>query len=340
MRTGDFTRAEGVLDEARDSAQAEGDKRLELRTLIDREFLRAFTRPEESVEAIVAVADKAIPLLEGLGDDLGLAKAWWLKSEVHVNACRWGARGRDLERALDHARKAGDTSEQATLASFLAQALYYGPTPVPDAIRRCEALLDERSEDRSFKASITSLMAGLRAMQGEFTEARQLQASARALYEELGQRFRTATIRALVAAEIESLAGRPSEAANILRWAHGELSKMGVTSVMSTIAAFLADALATEGSYEEAIRYSEISEANAADVDVATHVMWRIARSKIDDNRPLAEEAVRLAEPTDYPDLKARALVAVGEIGEARRIYEAKGNVSAVERLSAYAGSS
>jgi class 3 adenylate cyclase len=340
MRTGDFTRAEGVLDEARDAAQAGGDTRLELRTLIDREFLRAFTSPEEAVDEIVAVADKAIPLLEELGDDLGLAKAWWLKSEVHVNACRWGARARDLELALGHARKAGDASEQATLASFLAQALYYGPTPVLDAIGRYETLLSEQSEDRSLKASITSLLAGLRAMQGEFTEARQLQGSARALYEELGQRFRIATIRALVAAEIESLAGRPSEAVGILRWAQGELSKMGATSVMSTIAAFLADALVAAGAREDAMRYSKIAEANAADADVATQVMWRVSRAKIDDNRSLAEEAVRLAEPTDYVDIKARALVAVGEIGAARRIYEAKGNVAAVEQLSAYAGSS
>ena len=340
MRTGDFSRAESVLNEALDAAQASGDRRLELRTLIEREFFRTFTSPEESVEGIVAVADKAIPLLEELGDDLGLAKAWWLKSEVHVNACRWGARGRDLELALEHARRAGDTSEQATLAAFLAQALYFGPTPVPEAIRRCEELLAERSDDRPRKASIMTLLAGLRAMQGEFAEARQLQASARALYEELGQRLRIATIRALVAAEIESLAGSPAESASILRWAHGELTTMGATSVMSTIAAFLADALVAAGAGEDALRYSEIAEASAADADVATQVMWRVARAKIGDNRLLAEEAVRLAEPTDYPEIKARALVAVGDIDGARRIFEAKGNIAAVERLSAYAGSS
>jgi AAA ATPase domain/Adenylate and Guanylate cyclase catalytic domain len=340
MRTGDFSRTEHVLTEALEAAQAAGDRRLELRTLIEREFFRLFTSPEDSVEEIVAVADSAIPLLEQIGDDLGLAKAWWLRSEVHVNACHWGARAHDLERALVHARKAGDVSEQATLASFIAQAHYFGPTPVRDAIRRCEELLDERSEDRSFKAAITSLTAGLRAMQGEFAEARQLQKDARALYEELGQRLRVATIPALIAAEIESLAGRPSEAARILRWAFDEVSAMGATSVLSTIAGFLADALAAEGLYDEATRYSKISESNAADADVASQVMWRVARAKASGNPELARQAVELAEPTDYPDLKAHALIAAGEIGEARRIYEAKGNVAAVERLSSYAGSS
>jgi class 3 adenylate cyclase len=340
MRTGDFSRTEHVLTEALEAAQAAGDRRLELRTLIEREFFRLFTSPEDSVEEIVAVADSAIPLLEQIGDDLGLAKAWWLRSEVHVNACHWGARAHDLERALVHARKAGDVSEQATLASFIAQAHYFGPTPVRDAIRRCEEFLDERSEDRSFKAAITSLTAGLRAMQGEFVQARQLQNDARALYEELGQRQRVATVPALIAAEIESLAGRPSEAARILRWAFDEVSAMGFTSVLSTIAGFLADALAAEGSYDEATHYSKISESNAADADVASQVMWRVARAKASGSPDLAREAVELAEPTDYPDLKAHALIAAGEIGEARRIYEAKGNVTAVERLSSYAGSS
>ena len=47
----------------------------------------------------------------------------------------------------------------------------------------------------------------------------------------------------LVVAEIEALADRPEEAAAILRWAFDELQDMGWTSVMSTMAAFLADAL-------------------------------------------------------------------------------------------------
>ena len=122
MRTGDFPRAERVLTEALESARAADDRRLELRTMIEREFFRAFTKPEGSVEEIVAVADQVIPLLEDLGDDLGLAKAWWLKSEAHVNACRWGERAKNLERALEHARKAGDAGEQSTLASMLVQA--------------------------------------------------------------------------------------------------------------------------------------------------------------------------------------------------------------------------
>jgi class 3 adenylate cyclase/tetratricopeptide (TPR) repeat protein len=334
MRTGDFSRAEGALTEALEAAHAAGDRRLEMRTLIERELFRSFTSSEESVEEIVAVADQAIPLLGELGDDLGLAKAWWLKSEVHVHACRWAARAENLERALGYARAAGDRSEQSTLASQLALALYCGPTPVDQAIERCQGLLAELPDDRSLRASITGSIAGLRAMQGEFEEARRLQEGARALHEELGQRYRIAT-RSLIAAEIEVLAGRPNEATAIFRWALGELQEMGATSVMSTVAAFLADALADEGSIDDAVRYSQLSERHAADLDVATQVMWRVARANATGAPALAQEAVELAEPTDYTYIKARALLAVGDRDGAVREYERKGNIAAVARIAA-----
>jgi class 3 adenylate cyclase/tetratricopeptide (TPR) repeat protein len=340
MRTGDFGRADRLLTEALTAARSAGDRRLELRTLIDREFFRTFTKPEGSVDDIVSVADEVIPLLQDLGDDLGLAKAWWLKSEVYVNACRWGQRAANLERALEHARKAGDLSEQSNLASLLAQALYYGPTPVGEAVARCEELLAERADDRALRASITASLAGLRAMQGDFDEAHRYQAEARVLYEELGQRFRVAA-RSLVAAEIETLAGRPSEASAILRWGYDELEDMGITSVMSTIAAFLAEALAEEGANEESLRYSKLSEGHAADADVVTQVMWRVARARATGAGDLAQEAVRMASGTDYPDLKARAFLALahtsGDASWRERAldeYVAKGNVSAATRLA------
>ena len=100
MRSGSFAAAEGALEEALALARADGDRRLELRTLIEREFFRIFTNAETSAEEITRVAEEAIPDLEALGDDAGVAKAWHLLSEPPVNACRWGdARGRARARA-------------------------------------------------------------------------------------------------------------------------------------------------------------------------------------------------------------------------------------------------
>jgi hypothetical protein len=182
-------------------------------------------------------------------------------------------------------------------------------------------------------------MAGLNAMRGDFDEARRLGVDARALYEALGQRFRVA-LWSLIAAEIEALAGRPEEAAAILRWAFLELEDMGWTSVMSTMAAFLAAAVPPES--DDALHYSRLSEELGADEDVVTQVMWRIARARALGDEELARQAVRLAEPTDYPDLKARAFLALSDVSRdpvsrqrAVAEYERKGNVVAAARLVA-----
>ena len=74
------------------------------------------------------VGKEAIAGLEPLGDDAGLAKAWWLVSEAHSIAGHWQQRADALERALAHARRGG-SGEAAGLVALLAQALYYGPTP-------------------------------------------------------------------------------------------------------------------------------------------------------------------------------------------------------------------
>ena len=280
MRSGDFDRAESVLTAALETASAAGDRRLELRALIEREFFREFTRPEGSVEEILEVTDKVIPLLEELGDDLGLAKAWWLKSEADVRACRWGARAEALERALEHALRAGDAREEATIVSLLGQALYYGPTPVQEAIRRCETFLEQAGDDRSVLAATTSTLAGLRAMQGDFAEARRLWSEAEAVYEDLGLKLRR-VVRSLIAAEIESLADNVDGAVVGLQTAYEAATEMHARSVSATIAAFLADALCNQQNYAEAERFSEVTEREGASDDLVVQVLWRCSRARV-----------------------------------------------------------
>jgi class 3 adenylate cyclase/tetratricopeptide (TPR) repeat protein len=353
--TGDFTRAEEVLTEAMEAAAAAGDRRLELRTLIDREFLRAFTSPQGSIPEILAVTDEVIPLLEQLGDELGLAKAWWLKSEVHMNAARWGARAEALERALQHARRAGDRREEASLVGNLALSLLYGPTPAPDAIRRCEQLLEDAKGYRSQEAGIASALAALYAMQGDFEQARELWKRSQAIYEELALRFRRA-LRSLIPAAIEMLAGDPETAVGMLRWGYDALEKMGAKGARSTLAAYLADALCAQGQYDEAERFTKISEEIAAGEDVVTQIVWRSSRARVLAHRGEAESAeslgntaVELAMGTDFLDLQASTLVALAEVlarvdgsGEdaslllarAREIYRRKGNVVAAQKVA------
>jgi ATP/maltotriose-dependent transcriptional regulator MalT len=346
MRIGDFGRAERALDEALAASIAAGDRRLELRTRIEREFLRSFTDPEGSALDDSRVADDTIPELEQLGDDRGLAKAWWLKAELHVNACRWGARAEALEKALEHAKRSGDAAEVGQITAALSQALYFGPTPVPKVIARCEEFLAESPENRALEASVTAVLAGLRAMEGDFDRARSLSSAAREIYEELGLRFRIVMIASILAAEIEQRAGRPDEAVSIIREAFGTLQEMGATSPMATMAAFLADALCLDGRLQEAADIASISEEHAPANDVATQIYWRTAKARaLAATDPAAAEALArgalaTARQTDHPDLKGRALRSLADVlgsseeaaslrTEARRVYEQKGDVAA-----------
>jgi class 3 adenylate cyclase/tetratricopeptide (TPR) repeat protein len=360
MMTGDFTRAEGVLEEAVTAATAVGDARLESRALIEREFHKTFAGSEDASLTIPEVTARAIPPLEAAGDHLGVAKAWRLRSEVAIRAAHWGARADALERALEHARQAGDVREEATIIAHLAQSLYYGPTPVEDAIARCEGFLTEGRGNRSLEASIGSTLAGLHAMRGDFDEARGLWTEAGKLYEALGLMFRRAA-RSHIPAAIEMLAGDYEAAERELCWGYETLERMAGESARGTIAAFLAEAVYQQGRYDEARRFTDVTEQLVADDDVVPQVVWRSVRAKVfarsgdlEGAEELAREATGLVEHTDFPDLQASTSLDLAEvlasagkadeagqmIGRAKELFTRKGNVVAAERCELWSAQS
>jgi class 3 adenylate cyclase/tetratricopeptide (TPR) repeat protein/O6-methylguanine-DNA--protein-cysteine methyltransferase len=348
MRSGAFAAAEGALEEALDLSRAEGDRRLELRTLIEREFFRIFTNADASADEITRIAEEAIPALEALGDDAGVAKAWHLLSEPPVNACRWGERAAALEHALEHARRSGDAREAAFVAASLMHAIQLGPTPAETAIERAHLFLRESQGDRPLTASILSSLAVLLAMRGEFREARAQWGQAQALWDELGMAHRRA-IRAIDASTIELLAGDAAAAERELRTGYRMLEEIGEMHVRPTVAAYLAAVLAQAGRFAEAEEFAQFAESHAWEDDIVTQVMWRVARAQAlaaageSEAEQLAREAVELAAPTDFLDLQATAQLALARVlheagspaaadaaAQAQAVYEQKGNVVGV----------
>jgi tetratricopeptide (TPR) repeat protein len=339
MRSGAFAAAEGALEEALALARAEDDRRLELRTLIEREFFRIFTNADTPTEEITRIAEEAIPALEALGDDAGVAKAWHLLSEPGVEACRWGERAAALEHALEHARRAGDAREAARAAGFLMQAIQLGPTPVPAAIDRARLFLRESEGDRLLSASILSSLAVLLAMRGEFDEARAQWARARAFWDELGMAHNRA-IRAIDGSTIELLAGDVAAAERELRTGYRLLEEIGDVHFPATLAAYLAAALVHGNRSAEAEEIVQFARTHAWEDDIVTQVMWRVALTRVQGSEQLAREAVELAAPTDFLDLQATALLALARVlreagtseaadiaARAQEVYERKGNI-------------
>jgi class 3 adenylate cyclase/tetratricopeptide (TPR) repeat protein len=351
IRAGEWERARDQLEEAIAAARHGGDRRSELRATIDLQWQRSYTEPAGAAEGDRRVAEALIPELEQIDDHLGLAKAWWLLSESHGIASRWGARADALERAIHYARQSSDEGQVRVLVVLYAQALYLGPTPVPEAVRTCSDLLADAPGAPTFEAGLATTLAGLRAMEGRFAEARELYADSIAVYEEFGLRFRRA-VRSIVGAQIESLAGDLAAAERELRIGYSMLEEMGERAVRSTLAGFLADVVSLQEHYDEAEHFVRIARETAAETDIVPQVLWRQAlarttlrRGDAEAAEELARRAAELAGETDFLDLRAGTLVALGQVlheggkreealaslEQARALYVLKWNVAALQ---------
>jgi hypothetical protein len=140
------------------------------------------------------------------------------------------------------------------------------------------------------------------------------------------------------------LAGDPAAAERELAAGYDALEEMGETQNFPDLAAKLADALYEQGQDDRALELSEVSERATAPDDLSAGVQWRGVRAKLLARRgdaetaeKLAREAVALADETDFPILRADALMVLAEVaGEDRApaiaLYRAKGNIAAAER--------
>ena len=149
---------------------------------------------------------------------------------------------------------------------------------------------------------------------------------------------------------VELLAGDPVAAERSLRSGLRDLEEMGDRAVLSTTAAYLAQALLAQRRDEEAERFAELSEELAAADDLITQILWRSVRARtlagrglIEEAERLAREAVALAERSDFVNDRGDALFdfaivlrQAGHLDDARaalaeglRLYEQKGNTVA-----------
>ena len=123
------------------------------RSAIERERIRLYRHPESfDVPAAVAVVEQATETLRELGDELGLARAAYLMSDLAWLMGDPVASYAHAERMLSHARRAGSGFEAATALTFMAWALVEGPWPAPVAIARCDALTERGGRPASRRA--------------------------------------------------------------------------------------------------------------------------------------------------------------------------------------------
>jgi len=321
MELGDFAAATAVLDECIVVADAAGEEALRQRAMIVRSLVRFYAGDDENWTArAAALVDAAIPILARAGDDAGLANAWRLLFGTYEAACRYGEAARAAERILEHAHTAGDGRLETRGIAGYAIAALYGPTPVTDALARCEALVARLSGDRRTEGLLFCYMAQLCAMAGDFDRARDLYVRARRSLEELGTGVLSAST-SLNSWKVEFLAGDPRRAATELARDFDALDAMGERYLRSTIAGALGQVHYALGDPAEADRYSALAEQLAGADDVESQALWRGVRAKVralagdgDGARELAATAVALTRPTEAPTMLAEALMDEAEV--------------------------
>ncbi len=352
---GEFARAAAVFAGATEAAAAAGDAEQESHTSLTRLHLFFFTDPSGVAEATQREVERLIPLFTARGDELGLAKA--RRRLAMVYRTRRDIRGMEaeLERAIAHARAAGDGREEARSLGLLATAAFLGPTPAVEGIERCSRIRDEAGGNSIVERAVLVALAGLEAMGGAFDAARaHLDEHAR-LCGELGIRLDAAEGR-IQRGFVELLAGDAGAAAAALATAVADLQAMGERTNLAMAAALLGGAQDRLGRTDEALAATRLAEATAAPDDLGAQVSWRVARADpllaagtTDESRRLAEEAVRLAGQTDSHELRGQAQRALADVEDRRsdpaaaragreqalRSFERKGDVVSAARVRA-----
>ena len=317
-REGELEEAAETLRSALEIAGLERDRRAELRARLELANLRLFRAPEDGADEILALAADAIPYLEKLGDERSLGRFWYVLAFVHGGLhCQYSESAKAAERASGYFLRSGWPA--APCLQELAACLYYGPTSVPVGIRRCRTLVEQA--DRGGDAHLLAFLAGLEAMAGRFSVARDLAAQALAIYQELGWTVNISTNYASLAADIELLAGDFAEAERILTESCTNLEAWGEQSRLATQATQLGEALYGLGRQEDALHRSELAEEYAATDDASAQFSWRALRAKVLAQRrafheaeTLAREAVELAAATDAVSQHAQVLLSYAEV--------------------------
>jgi class 3 adenylate cyclase len=344
---GDTGASESVLVRAIGESKSTGDRRIELRACVEYEYIRPPGAHPATREALLEVVAEGIPIFEATRDDRALGRAWLLFGFVK-GARRGDHRSREeaATRALTHYR--ASSWPISTCLGEIASSLYNGPTPAPQAIARCEQLLQDEELDRAGRANLEVYLGGLSAQLGDFEEARSLVASGRQAYEDLGQRTAVALHADAVQAEVEMLAGDLVVAERILRGVCMELERTEAYPNLASAAGLFAEVLLSQGHVDEAAEWARIAEAHSALDDLDAQLIWMPVSAKLaarheefEKAESVVRDAATRSRESDALNRCAQVHRALGEVlllanrveeaaeafDRAVELYERKGNI-------------
>jgi DNA-binding SARP family transcriptional activator len=347
QRFTDFGTADATLSEALACAKEAGDRRVELRVLIERSYLRLFTDRAADPSELVALVREATPVFKELGDQRALARAWrqlgYVRGSMEGRCAEWVDAA---ERGLMYNRRTGWSGAGCLVE--LGAALLNGPTPASTGLARCEQLLDEAT-DRLGTAYVLVYLGGMHAMGERYDEALALLADADRIFYELGEDHTQADHSGRIRGSVHLLAGDPELAEATFADACATLERFKDEPGLSSVAAMLGDSLYLQERFEEARRWSRVARERTPAGDRISQIAWRSLEAKllgergaISEAEELVHEALRMVALTDALTAHGNVLLdaatvdcaarkyteAARKIEEARSLFDAKENAA------------
>ena len=357
LQAGELERAESILSEAIERARALGERHTELHAWVVRDQQRLFAQPERvDIAESLSEAEASLAVFQASGDDLALARAWFLLWMLHQ--CTDSPCGAAAERAFDHARRAGSRIDEAWGLIALGYSLLDGPTTATECIRICQGLLQELENDPLGEATVNAFLTPLLAMQGRADDARVLIDRNRVAMRERATGVDEAWTASLHG-RAETLAGDHVAAERAAREAMKHSVEIGDDWWFVSASIVAARAVCDQGDPAECLRILDESERHPSpperEIAVKRPALRALALAqlgRLDEAEGFAREAVGYAEGTEYLGFHADALVALAEVlrlagrpteaatalEEAVGLFDLKGNVISAAKARAALG--
>jgi predicted ATPase len=352
FESGRGAEAAALLEEGVETATALGERALAARLQVELGLQRWRSDPGWDAVEMQRLAAQAIETFGEVDDQSGLANAERLLGLSLSAQGRLSEGFAAHERSLAHADAAGDRVARRRNIAPLGAAFCWGPTPVPEGIRRCEELRAVYRDDRVLEAVLTRFLSLLYAMAGRPEDALESARASSRVLDALQEGTQSLNLQRFVATALELAGDRAgAEREWTARWLRfrdlaGDAPDQDSVVAAAELAGFYCD----EGRWEEA------ADLLAFDRDVAHrwHLTQQIVRARIaayrgehTDALALIGDVVERAEHGGHLTVRGQAQVALAEVqraagsgaeaaaAEARALalFEEKGNVAAADRL-------
>jgi AAA ATPase domain len=347
---GDFPRAAALQAEAEAAARGAGDDRILARLRLARIETELLRDPTATMRDLLMSSEQALVELERVGDDGGAV--WALRLIGNFMAWQGSTAGAQelWARALARAERVSPRLAN-DIRMWSMWALWWGPTPTDEGIRRCDEFL-RQSTSRRVEATVLLIRGNLKAARRHLEEGRAESAAGRQAFKELGDLLLWAGM-SMVLADTELLIGANERAYELLTEGHTLMEGRHETGYLATVVGMRAQAALELGRDGHAVELADEALRVSQPDDFEPLARIRLVRARalarrgeFEASDRLIREATEILEPTDYVQMHLELAFARADVehlagrrdGErqalerALEVAEAKGNLVAADR--------